>query len=63
MDIIKLIQMSEQDAKINGIDLKSPLTKDFVQFWTDHEVKEALKRGDYGYAFGLSKFNEWVQKY
>lgn len=63
MDINELIQMAEQDAIQKGIDFKSPLTKEFVQFWCDHEVKEAIEDGDYGYAFGVSKFNEWVQNY
>ena len=63
MDIKSLIQFAEEDANQLGIDLKSPLTKEFVQFWTDHDVKEALKKGDYGYAFRLSKFNDWVQQY
>ena len=39
MDIKSLIQFAEQDAKEKGINLKSPLTKEFVQFWTDNDIK------------------------
>ena len=63
MDIKSLIQFAEADAKIKGIDLKSPKTKEFLQIWSNFRIAEALKKGDYGYAFGLSKFNEWVQQY
>lgn len=63
MDIKSLIQFAEQDAKEKGINLKSPLIKEFVQFWTDHDIKEAIANRDYGYAFRLSKFNDWVQQY
>lgn len=63
MDINEFIQMVEQDAIQEGIDFKSPVTKEFVKYWCDHEVKEAIEMGNYDYAYGLCQFNDWVQKY
>lgn len=63
MNINTMLEKVEQFAKIKGIDLKSSLAKEFVQFWCDHEVKEALENGEYGYVYSLTLFNDWVQKY
>ena len=63
MDIKSLFQFAEEDAIQKGIDLKSPKTKEIIQIWTDHDVKEAIANGDYGNAFDLLEFNEWVQQY